>query len=272
MRIEGKKVVITGASSGLGEALARELADRGAQLTLTSRRLDRLQTVAREIAATAPGVPTPLPVRCDVANRADVHALISTAASHMGGVDLLINNAALSVYGDTERTSETEFQMLLAVNFLGPVYGMLETLPIMRRQGNGFIVNIASLAALHGVPYLSAYGASKAALASVSQSLRAELSQTSIKILVVYPGYTETPLFEHERKVGGARRPQGPYRSVNPVARSVLRAIETEKQELVLTPEGKTMVLLRGLLPRGIQLVMNRVATRLREKGGISHA
>jgi short-subunit dehydrogenase len=251
--------------------MALELAGRGARVVLAARRLDRLQAVAEEIAAELPTAPAALPFRCDVADRADVRSLISTAATHMGGVDLLINNAGVSVYGETELTSETDYQMLLAVNFLGPIYGMIEALPLMKRQGGGCIVNIASLAALYGVPYLSAYGASKAALASASQSLRAELRQSGVRVLVVYPGYTDTPLFSNEKKLGGARRPRGPYRSVDLVAGEIVRAIEAEKQELVLTTKGKAMALFRGLLPRGIQLAMNRIASSLREDKVIPH-
>jgi short-subunit dehydrogenase len=271
MRIEGRRVVVTGASSGLGEAMAWNLAGQGARLTLASRRLDDQQRVAGEIAAGVPTADAPLPIRCDVANRADVHRLISTAVGHMGGIDVLINNAAMCVYGDTERTTETDFQMLMAVNFHGAVHAMMETLPYMKRQGGGMIVNIASLAALHGVPYLAAYGASKAALVSVSQSLRAELSVCGIRVLVVYPGYIDTPLFDREKNVGGARRPDGPYPSVQGVARSVLGAIRSEKQELVLTTEGKAMAALKGVLPSGVQLAMNRMAGRLRKDEVTSH-
>lgn len=271
MRIKGKRILITGASSGLGEAIAWNLARQGARLTIASRRLEVLQKVADEIATGVPMGDAPLPIRCDVANRADVHRLISTAMGHMGGIDVLINNAALCVYGETERTMETDFQMLMAVNFHGAVHTMMETVPYMRRQGGGMLVNIASLAALHGVPYLAAYGASKAALVSVSQSLRAELSSWNIRVLVVYPGYIDTPLFAKEKNVGGARRPDGPYRPVQGVAQSVAGAIRTEKQELVLTTEGKALATLRGVMPGGVQLAMNRIAGRLRKDEVSSH-
>jgi short-subunit dehydrogenase len=272
MHIKGKRVVVTGASSGLGEAIAWNLARQGARLTIASRRFGALQKVAAEIAAGVAMANAPLPIRCDVASRADVHRLISTAVGHMGGIDILINNAASCVYGNTERTSETDFQMLMAVNFHGAVHAMMESLPYMKRQEEGSIVNIASLAALHGVPYLAAYGASKAALVSVSQSLRAELSDCGIQVLVVYPGYIDTPLFNNEKQVGGARRPEGPYPSARSVARSVVRAIRTEKQELVLTTEGKAMAALRGVLPGSVQSAMNRIAGRLRKDEVISHA
>jgi short-subunit dehydrogenase len=265
MRIKGKRIVITGASSGLGEALARELAARGARLTLAARRGEELRRVAAGIAAATPDSDAPLPVPCDITDRSNVHRLISTAAGHMKGIDILVNNAARCVYGDAERTSAADYRDLMAVNFHGAVHAMMEAIPYLRRRNEGLIVNIASLAAIHGVPYLAAYGASKAALASVSQSVRAELLPHGIRVLVVYPGYIDTPLFENEKRVGGARRPRGPYPGVQGVVESVVRAMESGKQELVLTVEGKAMAALKGVFPGGVQLAMNQMAGRLRK-------
>lgn len=271
MQLAGKRVVITGASSGIGLALARLVAAKGGALLLASRRLERLEQLAEEIAKQYPETLRPRCMRCDVASRNGVRRLIDTAVRELGGIDVFINNAGISVYGDAQRTPIECFREVMDVNYFGPLYGMLDAIPEMRKNGSGLIVNIVSVAAIHGVPYLAAYGASKAALAAVGQSIRAELADSGIKVLNVYPSYTRTNIFAVERKVGGARRPNGRYASANGVASAVVRAIETERQELVLSPEGKALSALRGLLPVVIQKAMERVANGLRVNPQESH-
>ena len=271
MRIDGSRIVITGASSGIGQSLSWITAGKGGSLVLASRNVDRLRAMASQIKKEFPETPEPLALRCDVADRRSVHCLIDTATRRLGGIDILINNAGISVYGDTERTPVEDFERLFDVNFFGPLYGMLEVIPQMKAKNHGIIVNIASLAAIHGVPYLGAYGASKAALAVLGQSLRAELSGYGIKILNVYPGYTRTNIFANEKKLGGARRPSGGYAPAARVARAVVKAIESEKSETVLTVEGKTMSLVKGALPRLVQTAMKRIALTLREGEQVCH-
>ncbi len=193
MRLEGKRVVITGASSGIGEVLALAAGARGARLLLAARRLGPLRFTAARIALASPELPPPVATGCDVSDRGSVQAMCATAREQLGGLDVLVNNAGISVYGLAEYGSVADFERVMAVNFYGPLYTMLEAIPPMRRQGDGLIVNVASVAALHGVPYLAAYSASKAALAGLAQSLRAELHESGIRLLTVYPGYTRTP-------------------------------------------------------------------------------
>jgi len=265
MRIEGKRVLITGASSGIGLALSTVLARKGAVLALTSRRFDRLQEVVREIGSAFPDIPASLAIPCDVADRESVSRLIKGCVNRLGGIDILINNAGISVYGDTERTTLEDFHSVMEVNFFGALHCMSEVIPLMERQGKGLIVNIASVAAKHGVPYLGAYCASKAALMALSQSLRAELSKSGISIMIVYPGYTQTNIFKDEKKVGGAHRPPGPYASASKVAEAIVGAIEGEKRELVFSLEGRALTLLQGLLPQLVEKAMERIADKLRD-------
>ena len=127
------------------------------------------------------------------------------------------------------------------------------------------IVNVASVAALHGPPYLGAYAATKAALAALTQSLRAELAPDNVHLMVVYPGYTETEIYSRERRLGGARRPRGRYASADHVARRIVAGIEAQRNELVLSPEGRALTLLKRLVPRAADVAMRRVAAKLRE-------
>ena len=265
-KIKGERVLLTGASSGIGKALAFELARKGARIILTSRQFDLLEKAAQEIKCTFPDTMTPLAIDCDVTNRKDVRKVIHFCAEHYGGIDILINNAGIGVYGACEKTSLEDLRSLMEVNFFGSVHFILEVLPLMREAGKGLIVNISSLAAKHGVPYLAAYGASKAALASLSQSLDAELVGSGISVLTVYPGYTQTDFFKKEKKVGGARRPDKPYASPQKVAEAVVAGIEKEKHELVLSTEGKALILCQSLVPWLVRKGMERIACNLKQR------
>jgi len=265
MRISGKRVIVTGASSGVGRALAVSLAGRGAVLTIAARRYDKLEEVSREIAAQFPDTPDPVAVRCDVTIAGDVSTLIGGAVERLGSVDMLINNAGISVYGETRLTRPEDFRRVMSVNFFGAVQCMLEVLPFMRRQDSGLIVNIASVAGLHGIPFLGAYSASKAALIATSQSLRTELADTGIRIMIVYPGYTDTEIFEREIMVGGGKRPPARYAPVNEVAEAIVHAIERGGRDLIMTRRGKLLSVLRGAAPAVVERVMRKMASELRD-------
>ena len=263
MRIDGTRVIVTGASSGIGRALAIALAESGAVLTLAARRGDRLEEVVREIAERAPSSPPAVAVPCDVSNAADVAVLVGGTVERLGGVDVLVNNAGISVFGEEARTSVDDYRDLMSVNFFGALHLLREVLPFMRRQGSGLIVNVASVAALYGVPYLAAYCASKAALVALSQSLRAELSGSGVRVMIVYPGYTETEIFEREKRVGGARRPPGRYASAADVAEAIIRAIEADARDLYMTARGRALSVLRGLAPPIVERAMRNIAREL---------
>ena len=271
MRITGKKILITGASSGIGSALAAALAERGAVLALTSRRIDALQRVAAKLSLAYPHAPSPLIIPCDVSNSERVRDLITGCVDHLGSIDILINNAGICVYGSTERATLEDFHAVMNVNYFGSLHCMLEVVPYMKRAGEGLIVNVASVAAMHGVPYLGAYSASKAALAALGQSLRTELSEYGIKIMNVYPGYTQTEMFKNEKNVGGARRPSPPYTPVHKVAEAIVRAIESGHRDVVLSVTGRVMKMVQGLFPSFVEKAMEKMAFNLRERQEVRH-
>ena len=263
MRIEHSRILITGASSGIGRALAFELADRGARLILAARHYDRLRSVEEEINRrhrpdTAHAVP------CDVSLEECTGLLARTCVERWCGLDILINNAGIGLYGETERATVDDLRAVWETNFLGAMNTISATLPMLRESGKGMIVNISSVAALYGVPFLGVYGASKAALASISQSLRAELARDGISVLIAYLDYTETGIFEAEKKVGGAHRPPGPYEPADRVARSIATAIEREKSKLVNSFRGRTLAIARDLAPRFVHRTMFNLSEALR--------
>jgi len=267
MRLSGRRVVVTGASSGIGRALAHAFADRGAVLTLAARRLEKLEEVAREIVESRPGTDAPAVVRCDVTNPHDVSTLVGGTVERLGSVDVLVNNAGVSVFGDEARTSIDDYRHVMEVNFFGALYCTREALPFMLRQEDGLIVNISTVAAIHGVPYLAAYGASKAALVALSQSLRAELAGTGVRVMIVYPGYTESEIYDTEKKVGGASRPAGRYAPASTVAEATVRAIERGARDLIATPQGRLLWALDGLAPPIVEHAMRKIARELRAEG-----
>jgi NAD(P)-dependent dehydrogenase (short-subunit alcohol dehydrogenase family) len=268
MRIAGKRILITGASSGIGRATALALSDRGAALALAARRRDRLQAVAAQIAAAHPGSARPVVVPCDVTDADQVCGAVEAAAAQLGGLDVLINNAGVSVYGSASRTTVRDYRDVFEVNFFGPLLGMRAAFPHL--AAGGVIVNVVSAAGLRGVPYLAAYSASKAALAALGQSLRAEMAADGVRVVNLYPGYTDTPIFRHERHVGGARRPAGPYPPPTRVARAIVRSLERGRQEVFVSPESRSLALLRHL-PTAADQVMGWIALRLRDRA-VAHA
>jgi len=153
----------------------------------------------------------------------------------------------------------------MELNFFGAVACVREVLPLMLRRDSGLIVNVATIAALHGVPHLGAYGASKAALVALSQSLRAELAGTGVGVMIVYPGYTDTEIFDVERKVGGARRPPGPYAPAEEVAEAIARGIEAGRRDLFPTARGRLLSFLSGAAPFVVERAMRRIARELRD-------
>jgi short-subunit dehydrogenase len=269
--IAGKRVFITGASSGIGRALALEFARKGARLALAGRTLGGLEEVACEAVRTAGGRPKPLALVCDVCDPTMVRAAIREAVRGLGGLDILVNNAGVGVYGDAEKTTIEDFRAVMEVNFFGALRCSLEALPALKEAGRGLIMNIASVAALRGIPYLAAYGASKAALASLGQSLRAELGAAGLDVMVVYPNYTRTALFLKEKRVGGARRPASGYADPAKVATAIVRAVEKGRNELVLSAEGRALKWVRSLFPAATDKAMERIAARLREPGEVCH-
>ena len=266
MRVERKHIIVTGASSGIGRALALVLAGKGAALTVAARREDRLDALALEIRKRFPDAPPAAVVRCDVSDEQQVKWLIGGAIERTGVVDMLVNNAGISVFGDASRTSLDDLRDVMSVNFYGALYCIREVLPFMTQREAGLIVNVSTVAALHGVPYLAAYGASKAALGAFSQSLRAELHETGVRVMLVYPGYTDTEIYEAEKKVGGARRPAGRYTPADRVAKQIVRAIERGGHDLIVNVQGQALSALRGLAPPIVEAVMRGIARDLREE------
>lgn len=190
--ISGKVVVITGASSGLGEATARLLAGRGAKLVLAARRKDRLDALVAELGAELGG--EALAVETDVSDRAAVQALADAATERFGQVDVMLNNAGLMPLSALEKLHIDEWEQMVDVNIKGVLYGIAAVLPGMIARKSGHVINVASVAG-HKVRATSAvYSATKHFVRAVSDGLRQEMVPHGVRVTIISPGAVATEL------------------------------------------------------------------------------
>jgi NAD(P)-dependent dehydrogenase (short-subunit alcohol dehydrogenase family) len=241
-------VVLTGASSGIGRATAVELGRRGATVVLAARSEESLGDVAREVHA-AGGRAVVAPT--DVADRSQVDRLAQTAVSHFGRIDTWINNAAVSQYATVENTTAEEIERIIRVNLLGVIYGCKAALPVLKRQNDGTIVNVASVLGRFSVPLLAAYCASKHGIIGFADSLRLELKRegSRVEVATVMPGSTNTPLFDHARaKLGGkAPMPLPPVYEPSAVAHAIAHVCEYPQRDVVIGLAGKLFILMHRI-------------------------
>jgi NAD(P)-dependent dehydrogenase (short-subunit alcohol dehydrogenase family) len=188
--LDGKVAVITGASKGIGESMARALAAFGAKLVVSSRKLEAVESVAQSIRAEGGDA---VALAAHAGDIAQCHALIDQTVKHFGGVDILINNAAANpVFGPVIHTDEAVFDKIMSVNVKGPFELAKRCFPIMQERGGGSIINISSIGGLHPEPMLGIYSVSKAALISLTKVLASEWGPANVRVNAVCPGLVKT--------------------------------------------------------------------------------
>ena len=233
-----KVVLITGASSGIGEGIARELAAAGAKVMLGARRVDRLEELTRELAARGDTV------RCrrlDVTDRADVDAFAAAARAEWGRVDVIVNNAGVMPLSLMASMKVEEWDRMVDVNIKGVLYGIAAVLPEMTARGSGHVINIASVGALTVSPTAAVYCATKYAVRAISDGLRQE--STTLRVTCIHPGVVESELASTITDPAAAEAMKG-YRAValqpDAIARAVRYAIEqpegVDVNEIVVRP------------------------------------
>jgi NADP-dependent 3-hydroxy acid dehydrogenase YdfG len=190
--IDGKVVAVTGASSGVGEATALLLAERGAKLVLGARRLDRLEALAGRIAAAGGEAAF---ARTDVKRRADLAALVNLASERFGKLDVLVNNAGIGPISPLDDLRVEEWEEMIDVNVKGVLYGIATALPLFRKQGFGHFVNIASTAGLITRPAMAVYSGTKFAVRAISEGLRQEAGD-KLRVIIITPGFVRTDFVE----------------------------------------------------------------------------
>jgi NADP-dependent 3-hydroxy acid dehydrogenase YdfG len=189
--IAGKVVVITGASSGLGEATARHLAAQGAAVVLGARRIDRLRTLVDELSRTGARARA---MATDVTDRAQVQRLVDDAVQSYGRIDVMLNNAGLMPQSPLERLKVDEWDRMIDVNVKGVLYGIAAALPHMKRQKAGHFINVSSVAGHKVRAGGAVYSATKHAVRVISEGLRQEVKPWNIRTTIISPGAVDTEL------------------------------------------------------------------------------
>jgi len=231
MNFKNKVIVITGASSGIGEASAIKFAKKHAKVVLVARRKEKLLQVQKKILKYTDAT---LVCQCDVSNKSQVKEMCNTVLDTFGRIDILVNNAGFVIYGTVSELSIEEIESQMETNYFGMIYCTKNFLPYMLEQGIGHIVNVASVGASFGVPGVASYCATKFAMLGFSEGLKHELSGTGVDVTVVSPIMVDTPLFEHPSFDNFSRRSTIAILRPETVANAVLKAANSSRLEIVV--------------------------------------
>jgi hypothetical protein len=243
----GRVAVVTGASSGIGAELARQLARRGSRVALVARRADRLEALAEEIRRDGGEA---LPLACDVGERSQVESASAAVVERFGRVDVLVNNAGYNTHVLFKDHDLDDVERMVRVNFLGMVYWIRAVLPAMRHQGRGWVVNFSSVAGKLGQPDEAVYAATKFAVAGLSESIGYEFDPLGIHVLCVYPALVRTEMFTPEVLARMPDRVKGTFIEADVFCAQVLAALERGAREVTIPRYVGIAYLMRLLLPR----------------------
>ena len=253
----GARALVTGASSGSGADVARQLADVGCALVVTARRADRLEALAVELRGR--GAPAVHVVVEDLASREGAARVAAAATAALGGVDVLVNNAGFAVPGLTERAPLDRTLAMIDVNVVAPVILTRALLPAMLEARRGFVLNVASVAGIGPAPYQAGYSGSKAFLLHWSESFREEVRDRGVAVTALCPGITDTEFFEAAGYKGTNRFLRWKMSSER-VARAGLAALARNRCRVVTGWQNKLLVFTTRLSPRWL---IQGVAARL---------
>jgi short-subunit dehydrogenase len=274
--LQGKVVMITGGSRGLGLVLARQLADEGAHLILCARDGPELERAFDELAGRAPRV---MAIPCDVTQREQVEMMVAVALTRWGRIDVLINNAGTISVGPVETMLLEDYEVAMRTHFWGPLFMIQAVLPGMRERGEGRIVNVASVGGKVSIPHLVPYSASKFALVGLSEGLHAELKKDGIIVSTICPGLMRTG---SPRQAFFKGQHQAEYTwfslsdslpfvsmSAEQAAREIIAACKRGDAEVVLSIPAKLAVMLHDLFPGLMTDALGLINRLLPKAGGV---
>jgi NAD(P)-dependent dehydrogenase (short-subunit alcohol dehydrogenase family) len=262
MDLSGRVAAITGASSGIGLAIARHLARDGVAVLLGARREERLDDAVREIRAAGGRAES---IVMDVTVEEDVNRFVGHARTAFGRLDIMVCNAGFGYYGTVEQTPPDAMRRMMDVNFMGTFLGTRAALPLFRAQGSGHLILISSIVGRRGIPEMSGYSATKAAQAGFAESLRSEFAGTGIFVSAVYPVSTDTEFrYAMERDFGHSVSGVGPKQSMDEVARAVVACVRRPVPEVYPHRMSRGLAVLNVIAP-GYADRMVRKYSRRRE-------
>ena len=243
-RLDGKVAVVTGASSGIGEATVRSLTSEGAAVVAGARRKERLDGLVEEVTR---GGGKAIAVECDVTDEEQAHALVDRAIGEFGRIDILVNNAGVMLLSKVEKGLSDEWRRMFDVNVLGLLYATDAAVGAMKRQGSGHIVNVSSVAGRKTRPTGGVYSGTKFAVNAISEALRQELLEDGIRVTVIEPGAVATELTDHitdeEVREGLKQRRIEPLQSedvANAIAYAVGQPQRVSVNEILIRPTQQT--------------------------------
>jgi len=261
--MSGRVVIVTGASSGIGEATARAFAAAGDRVVLTARRAERLQQLAEAL-------PGSLPVPADLARSEDISRIVAQTLHIFGRIDVLVNNAGRGGYDWLERLGEEDIRQEIALNLLAPILLTRSVLPTMQGQGRGVIINVGSAAGRIGAPTLSIYNTTKFGLDGFSEALRREVGPQGIRVCVLYPGGVAGTEFGRagKRVDLGVTTPAWLRLRVDQVAAAIISLADRPRPRVVMPWVYHAAIAANTLLPSAVDRVMAPAVRRARAATG----
>lgn len=254
-KLSGTTAVITGATSGIGRETALQFARGGVSVVVAGRREERLRQLVSEIESTGGQA---LGVVTDVAEQDQVDRLIESAVEGFGRIDTLVNNAGVAFAGRFDQMTLEDFRRVMDVNFWGAVYASKAVVPRMREQrGGGVIINVSSIFGKRGMPFQTAYCASKFALAGFSEALRAEVMSNGIDVSTIFPGAVETEIFESAANQTGMELPSFvPKFPAKALARIIVQTARFPQPEVVMALDAQAINFFNTLAPGLMDLAL----------------
>ena len=259
MDLSGKVVVVTGASMGIGEAIAKIFADHGASVVLLSRDAGRAEAARGRVGHTD----RTLALSCDVRNREEIDRVLSLTLHHFDRVDVWVNNAGRGLRDSAAQMDMAACREVFETNFFGMVSAMQAVIPVMKQEGSGTIINVSSVAGHMPLPFLAVYSATKFAMNALGKAARVELKSSGIQVMTVCPGYVRTDFGENSiqgRELKRVRPDAARGISAQRVARATLRGYEKNKREVIVPWTMHVPIKTYQLFPGVVEWAMGKMA------------
>jgi short-subunit dehydrogenase len=259
MDLSGKVAVVTGASMGIGEAIAKIFAAHGASVVMLSRDAGRAEAARGRVGHTD----RTLALSCDVRNREEIDRVLSLTLHHFDRVDVWVNNAGRGLRDSVAQMDMAACREVFETNFFGMVSAMQAVIPVMKQEGSGTIINVSSVAGHMPLPFLAIYSATKFAMNALGKAARVELKSAGINVMTVCPGYVRTDFGEnsiHGREPRQVRPEAARGISAERVARATLRGYEKNKREVIVPWTMHVPIKIYQLFPGVVEWAMGRMA------------